>query len=165
MKEKIEKFLEEKKLLTEKLKLWVVDKSIPLGERWDLFIKSELGIEEPYIIDFDCEMGKQYIEELEYKYSTHNTGNIVKFPDSLELLSIDGKFNQQLIGLETTNIETLEISGDFNNSIDYLPRKLKSLVIRGHDFSFPVVNSRRPLLPETIETIYIDSPKYREIKI
>ena len=63
------------------LKLWVVDKSIPLGERWDLFIKSELGIEEPYIIDFDCEMGKQYIEELEYKYSTHNTGDIVKWLD------------------------------------------------------------------------------------
>jgi len=81
MKEKIEKFLEEKKLLTEKLKLWVVDKSIPLGERWDLFIKSELGIEEPYIIDFDCEMDKQYIEELEYKYSTHNTGDIVKWLD------------------------------------------------------------------------------------
>lgn len=37
MKEKIEKFLEEKKLLTEKLKLWVVDKSIPLGERWFLY--------------------------------------------------------------------------------------------------------------------------------
>ena len=94
-------------------------------------------------------------------FLNRHTGNIVKFPDSLELLSIDGKFNQQLIGLETTNIETLEISGDFNNSIDYLPRKLKSLVIRGHDFSFPVVNSRRPLLPETIETIYIDIPDYK----
>ena len=39
MKEKIEEFLKQKEILKNELKEWVKDKSIPLKERWHLFIK------------------------------------------------------------------------------------------------------------------------------
>jgi len=43
MKEKIEQFFLLKKELEIELVEWVKDKSIPLEERWDVFIKSKLG--------------------------------------------------------------------------------------------------------------------------
>jgi hypothetical protein len=53
MKEKIEKFLKLKKDLTSELKKWVKDKSIPLEERWDVFVDSELWENDCYIIHSD----------------------------------------------------------------------------------------------------------------
>jgi len=43
MKDKIQQYLEQKEILKSELKQWVKDESIPLQERWDLFIASELG--------------------------------------------------------------------------------------------------------------------------
>lgn len=38
MKEKIEEFNKLKESLMEEMKIWCIDKSIPLEERWDLFM-------------------------------------------------------------------------------------------------------------------------------
>jgi hypothetical protein len=48
MKEKIEQFLKEKESLIKEFKKWVKDKNIPLEERWDLFVKSGLGVHDNY---------------------------------------------------------------------------------------------------------------------
>lgn len=43
MKHEIQSFLETKQNLINRFKAWVTDKSVPLEERWELFIKSDLG--------------------------------------------------------------------------------------------------------------------------
>jgi len=48
MKEKIEIFNEEKKSLKKEVKGYVKDKKIPLEERWNVFILSELGDHSSY---------------------------------------------------------------------------------------------------------------------
>ena len=52
MKEKIENFLELKSKITEELKEFVKDKSIPLEDRWSLFIESGLSSHKNCIQDF-----------------------------------------------------------------------------------------------------------------
>lgn len=49
MKKKIDKFLQEKSLITKELKEWCDNKDIPLEERWEVFTKSELGTIQPFI--------------------------------------------------------------------------------------------------------------------
>lgn len=65
MKDKIEEFLKTKEQLTEELKIWVKDKSIPLEERWEVFIKSELGEQSDFYEDF------VHIESDEYNPDGH----------------------------------------------------------------------------------------------
>lgn len=79
MKEEIELFLQNKDELTEKLKIWVKDKSIPLDERWDLFIKSDLGEHSRYVERFNCKLGDHFVENLENKYETNNVSEILDF--------------------------------------------------------------------------------------
>lgn len=50
MKEKIEEFLLKREELIKEFKEYVVDKTIPLESRWDLFISSDLGEERDYIL-------------------------------------------------------------------------------------------------------------------
>lgn len=52
MEKEIQDFLVEKKRLTEKLKVWVKDKSIPLETRWDTFVDSGLGRQDGYYYNF-----------------------------------------------------------------------------------------------------------------
>ena len=52
-REQVKQFLEEKNDLTEGLKVWVKDKSVPLEERWDVFLDSELGEISTYYEDYD----------------------------------------------------------------------------------------------------------------
>src|SRR5688572_26642391 len=51
MKDKIKKFLDEKKEIIKELKKYVKDKSISLNDRWDLFIISELGDHDGYYFE------------------------------------------------------------------------------------------------------------------
>jgi hypothetical protein len=53
MKQKIEEFLKQKATLTEMLKKWVVDKTVPLSERWEVFVMSDLGERAPFMEEFD----------------------------------------------------------------------------------------------------------------
>lgn len=52
MLQEIEDLIELNKKLAEKLKVWVVDKSIDINVRWDAFIKSDLGEHKSYYEDF-----------------------------------------------------------------------------------------------------------------
>jgi hypothetical protein len=69
MKEKIEKYLEDKDILTKEMKLWVVDKTVPLDERWNLFLESQLGDDKSYIERFDCKVGDNMVDDMENKYA------------------------------------------------------------------------------------------------
>lgn len=52
IKNKLVSLDEQKEEAISKLKVYVTDKNIPLDERWDVFIKSELGYEEDCIQSF-----------------------------------------------------------------------------------------------------------------
>lgn len=51
-KQKFEEYLKLKEQISAELQLYVVDQSIPLDERWDVFCKSGLGNEESFYEDF-----------------------------------------------------------------------------------------------------------------
>jgi coenzyme F420-reducing hydrogenase alpha subunit len=83
MKEKIEKFLQEKKTLIEELKKWVVNKSIPLEERWELFIKSELGDHETSYWDFNTFDNEKFHDgEYRQKYQTLIPEDVINWATS-----------------------------------------------------------------------------------
>ncbi len=53
MKTAILQMLDDVNDLREDLKIWVVNKDIPLDERWELFIKSELGESEGWNLNLN----------------------------------------------------------------------------------------------------------------
>ena len=62
----IKYFLSEKEKLTEKLKIYVKDKNIPLEIRWELFVESELGKTDDWVlhltsVDLDSFYGDSYL--------------------------------------------------------------------------------------------------------
>ena len=52
MKDKIKKFYEDKESLTNELKEWVKDTSVPFSERWDTFMNSRMAPVARYIIRY-----------------------------------------------------------------------------------------------------------------
>lgn len=71
MQKQIEEFLDVKKQLAEQLKVWVKDKSIPLDQRWELFVKSELGEKSNWIERFEGIDSDLYYDEFYiHKYQT-----------------------------------------------------------------------------------------------
>jgi len=81
---KIEQFLDEKAKLTKELQEWVVDKVIPLEERWNLFIKSGLGGHTWVYVDFDTDIGRDYCDDLEQKYETHKVTDVLSWAEDQE---------------------------------------------------------------------------------
>ena len=81
MEEKIKKFKELQDSLKGELRLWVVDKSIPLEERWKVFIDSKLGDYKSFIERFNCVVGEEYIDTLETKYSTEDVEQILEWAE------------------------------------------------------------------------------------
>lgn len=65
MKEKVENYLNLQNEIRIELKEYVKDKSIPLDERWELFIMCELGNNEPYIEHFNSFNDDELFAELE----------------------------------------------------------------------------------------------------
>jgi hypothetical protein len=73
----INKHLAERAKLKKELKEWVKNKDIPLETRWDIFIMSELGDHKIYIERFNCNIGNDYIENLESRYTTEYVESIL----------------------------------------------------------------------------------------
>ncbi len=76
MKEKIEGFLQEKEHLTKELQAYVVNKDIPLEERWDLFIGSDLGVHKSFYQDFIHAKARDVSGE---RYSNTDVDEILEF--------------------------------------------------------------------------------------
>ncbi|MCP4437544.1 MAG: hypothetical protein GY810_01210 [Aureispira sp.] len=81
MKNTILQMLDDIDDIRENLKIWVVNKEIPLDERWEVFIESELGEARPFIVRFDslgegfvCYDGKIHIE----RYDVIDVSEIVE---------------------------------------------------------------------------------------
>ncbi len=81
MKEKIEEALKSLENLKKEFKKWCKDKSIPLDERWNLFIKSKLGDHSSSYEDFDCKLGRDYTDDLEDKYLNHDVEDVLEYTD------------------------------------------------------------------------------------
>lgn len=79
MKNKIIQILKNIEEVKKEFREWCANKDIPLDERWSLFVSSTLGIDKIYIENFDCKLGRDYQEDLEYKYETHTVENILDF--------------------------------------------------------------------------------------
>ncbi len=79
MKEKIENYLTNKEKLKTDLKEWVKDKSIPLDERFEVFIKSNLGDHRRFSESFNCKLGNVYLDYLEQRYETQKVDEIIDF--------------------------------------------------------------------------------------
>ena len=78
MKEKIDQFIASKEAMKKELIKFCKDKSIPLQERWELFIKSDLGDISQWASD--CKVIRDIVDEddLTYeKYSTHLYKDII----------------------------------------------------------------------------------------
>lgn len=90
MKTKLDEYLTHKALFKSELKAFCHDKSIPLDERWDAFIKSELGEISPY--SSNCKIiGRMIVsDEIDIeKYSTHEYNDIIKeLSDQARMISI-----------------------------------------------------------------------------
>lgn len=82
MKNKIEQFNEAKLQLTDELRKWVLDESIPLDERFNIFINSDLGNEMGWFQCFTPYL-KQYLENCQ-RYQTISMQNVYEsFVDNL----------------------------------------------------------------------------------
>ena len=79
MRQTVDEMLHHQAQITANLKLWVVDKDIPLDERWDVFIKSGLGTKDSWITRFDS-LGQDYfMYDGEYhceRYQTIHMDNV-----------------------------------------------------------------------------------------
>ena len=78
MKEKVEQFIASRDALKKELIKFCKDKSIPLQERWELFLKSDLGDVSEW--SSDCKVIRDIVHEdcFAYeKYSTHMYENII----------------------------------------------------------------------------------------
>jgi len=62
MQNKVKEFLKLKEELTTELREWVVDKTVPLEERWNVFCQSKLGDHEGYYVDFHPYIS-EYLED------------------------------------------------------------------------------------------------------
>ena len=85
MKERIEKYLDEKAKLKNDLIVYCKDKSIPLDGRWEAFIKSDLGDIASWISD--CKVVETILENNECsfeKYSTNYYESIIERDDYAE---------------------------------------------------------------------------------
>ncbi len=78
MKEQVEELEKLKLKITANLKEWVKDKSISLDERWDVFIKSDLGDHKTYYEDFVNFESDDYCDNFE-KYQTLNLSNAINY--------------------------------------------------------------------------------------
>ena len=75
MREEIENLLIEKDRLKTKLKTWVIDKSVPLDERWEVFFKSGLGNHKSYYQDFKYFSTNNYCDD-RGKYAVIDLENV-----------------------------------------------------------------------------------------
>ena len=75
--ERIE-FNEQKIKLTAELKRLVKDESIPLEDRWDEFINSELGEEDRFLLSLDCYDLDSFYADCE-RYATYDVEDIIDY--------------------------------------------------------------------------------------
>lgn len=88
MKEKIDNFFKIRQELIKELKDWVKDKSIPLEERWDVFIKSKLYDKSVWSHDWGY---RDLIDD--YKEETFaERYEIIAAKDIVDLFLEDGKY-------------------------------------------------------------------------
>lgn len=79
----INKLLNDKAKVTKELREYVKDKNIPLDQRWDLFIYSELGTHHKYIIHPDGLDEDKYFDTIDF-----DRGTIIIVEDFLENIKI-----------------------------------------------------------------------------
>jgi hypothetical protein len=79
MSEAVKLVKNQQKELEKTLKLYVINKEIPLQERWDVFVESELGKAHPWIQHFKS---IKIVEDWMYsdfnKYETYQTKDLVE---------------------------------------------------------------------------------------
>ena len=81
MKDKIEQFLAYKASIEAEFKQFCEDTNIPLDERWDLFVKSDLGTINRYIAS--CAAVRNILERVGFtdKYSTITYSRVIGWID------------------------------------------------------------------------------------
>lgn len=80
MKSVIEKYLSDKKMITEDLQRWVNLDTVPLKERWEVFIQSGLGTTDGYVPDFEGVVD-ELLEKLVSKFQRGDVINIQDLPN------------------------------------------------------------------------------------
>lgn len=98
--------------VTDKVKAYVQDISIPLDNRWELFIKSDLGEEIRFVEDFGP-LGNVY-EYYDFFFDRNQTVDLASFIANIE----EGVYSIK-ITKEEINIIKEEILGKFIKSFIY----------------------------------------------
>ena len=84
MRQVVEALLQSQEHITQALKLWVVDKSIPLDERWDVFIKSGLGSTDRWSLNLDSLPTDAVMYEGIIHCDRYQTREVRDLPEELE---------------------------------------------------------------------------------
>lgn len=84
MKNKIEEYLKLQETLREELRSWVLDEDVPLEERWEVFISSDLGDHSYWIENFHPLLEKYYLNR---ECNRHET---------IEIYSVDENYQEDL---------------------------------------------------------------------
>jgi hypothetical protein len=84
MKEELNEFFKQEQYIKGKLKEWVKDKSISLEERWEVFIKSGLGIHDNYYQTFGILDGDWIQSEGPIYAERYEKVNVERIIESIE---------------------------------------------------------------------------------
>ncbi len=91
MKERIEQYIKGREQLKAELKIWVLDESIPLDERWEVFLKSDLGKD-----DWGVCIPEEHYQSAGYDWDKYQTFDVGGFYQQLIEHDSDGKYDKKL---------------------------------------------------------------------
>lgn len=101
MKEKIENFLKLQEEIIKELKKYVKDKTIPLETRWDLFVSSDLGDEDGYILRLESyDLDGYYDRSWCARYTTVEPEHIFEYLYDYELEDYEEELDYELAKVE-----------------------------------------------------------------
>lgn len=111
LQKRIELFNKAKENIKSDLKNFVVDKSYPLNERWDLFIESDLGEHTNYYAEFEGINSDRYYDDFYIeKYETVQVKYLLKRGIEKQILDSDYKINMFKEDVLTQFIKSFEYS-------------------------------------------------------
>lgn len=93
LQKRIELFNKAKKSIKSDLKKFVIDKSYPLNERWDLFIESDLGDIDSYVPDFNFFDITQYGRD----FNRYELVSVERISQNLDTDEEENSFKEEIL--------------------------------------------------------------------
>jgi len=88
LKEELTTFNKQKQDLTQKIKSFCQNKEYPLNDRWNLFIKSDLGEHQSYYMDLKSVDLDKFYDNYD-RYQEFNTSDVIFWLEENEYTNLD----------------------------------------------------------------------------